>query len=484
MVKTKGFNSCFGIILVTTKTHRKEKTPNMSLACSHQKENTFSRLIPKTTFDNDTVSGNLAITYFQAFLEKIGLRQIVANCITFEKHHNSTFNTVDILNFMINASVLGYLRFSHMDVLRKDKVFCEIMNHKVPSEKVCRDLLLNLPKMTATQLRRINKKILEIQAVFEGPREVMLNFDDTVVTVFGHQEGSGVGYNPRYKGRPSFKEKIGMVAGTDEALNVTLENGRNHLNKGFKRFYQYCQLMLPNNWIIKRIRVDRGGFDQDNMEQWEHDCIEYFVKVKMNNSIRKIINYVNANSSQYPWQEIDSIFAVTEITVPLPAWQKARRFILIRKKLLEAPNGQLHLDGDWFRYEYQAIVTNNDYLTPEEVFTEYNQRCDVENNIDELKEGFAFAQNSQQNKKCNELFLLIKLLAYNLQNFFKRIIMPDCVHHHEIKTLRTIFYRVSGNMLGKGKYRHISFPADKFLEKLVEYIRHRLKIFWLPQVSA
>jgi hypothetical protein len=33
MVKTKGFNSCFGIILVNAKTNRKEKTPNMSLAC-------------------------------------------------------------------------------------------------------------------------------------------------------------------------------------------------------------------------------------------------------------------------------------------------------------------------------------------------------------------------------------------------------------------------------------------------------------------
>jgi hypothetical protein len=34
----------------------------------------------------------------------------------------------------------------------------------------------------------MNKKILEIPALFEGPREVMLNFDDTVVTVFGNQE--------------------------------------------------------------------------------------------------------------------------------------------------------------------------------------------------------------------------------------------------------------------------------------------------------
>jgi hypothetical protein len=49
-------------------------------------------------------------------------------------------------------------------------------------------------------------------------------------------------------------------------------------------------------------------------------------------------------------------------------------------------------------------VTNNDYLTQEEVFAEFNQRCDVENNIVELQEKFAFAQNSQQNKKCKELF--------------------------------------------------------------------------------
>ena len=455
----------------------------MSLALNNQKRNIFSKLNTKATFDNETVSGNLNIIYFQAFLEQIGLPEILDNCITYEKHHNSTFNPVDIINFMIDATVLGYSRFTHMDMLRKDKAFCDIMGDKVPSEKVCRDLLLDLPKRTITQLRRANKKALEVQASTEASREIMLNFDDTVVTVFGHQEGSGIGYNPRYKGRASFKEKIGVIAGTDEVLNVTLENGRNHLNQGFIRFYQYCKVILPKNWIIKRVRVDRGGFDQDNFEQWENDNIEYVAKVKMYDSVQKIIDYVNQNGSQYPWQEIDKIFSVTEITVPLPSWKKARRFILIRKKLLEAPNGQLALDGDWFRYEYQAIVTNNDYLTPEEIFNEYNQRCDIENNIDELKEGFAFDQNSQQNMKCNELFLLIKMLAYNLQNFFKRHIMPDYVHHHEIKTLRMIFYRVSGNMIGSGKYRHISFPADMFLKKLVGHIRHRLKTFTLSPVE-
>ena len=64
-----------------------------------------------------------------------------------------------------------------------------------------------------------------------------------------------------------------------------------------------------------------------------------------------------------------------------------------------------------FTYEYQAIVTNVDYLTAEEIFNDYNQRCNIENKIDELKEGFSFDQNTQINRKCNELYLLIKMIA-------------------------------------------------------------------------
>lgn len=54
------------------------------------------------------------------------------------------------------------------------------------------------------------------------------------------------------------------------------------------------------------------------------------------------------------------------------------------------------------KYKYQAIVINIDYLTPEEIFQDYNQRCDVENNIDRIKEGYAFSGNILVNHK-NEM---------------------------------------------------------------------------------
>jgi hypothetical protein len=109
-----------------------------------------------------------------------------------------------------------------------------------------------MPAETASELRQLNKKLLELQAAQEGPREVTLNIDDTVATVFGHQEGSTIGYNPRYKGRPSYKEKLCIIANTNEVLNVTLESGSSHLNNNFMDFYKSCLDILPKNWYVSR----------------------------------------------------------------------------------------------------------------------------------------------------------------------------------------------------------------------------------------
>jgi hypothetical protein len=171
-----------------------------------------------------------------------------------------------------------------------------------------------------------------------------------------------------------------------------------------------------------------------------------------------------------------------EITVPLPKWQRARRFVIIREKFIPKDINQLMFEE--CKYKYQAIVTNIDYLTPEEIFQDYNQRCDVENNIDEIKEGYAFSENSLVNHKCNELYLLIKMIAYNIHNWFKQAIMPKEVQHHEISTLRRIFYRVCGNVCGSKYYRYLSFSNNCLLEKIITHIQKQIHVFSRKMITV
>ncbi|MTI60232.1 MAG: IS1380 family transposase [Firmicutes bacterium] len=454
----------------------------MILSQKQKKMNRFNQLNIKATFDNDTVSSNAAFSYVEGFKEIIKFRSMIKETISYQKASNSKYTTIDIVDFMIDSIILGYSRFSHMDNLRNDSGYIRIKDSNIPSEKVCRDLLKVLPDETKNEFRELNKKFLSMQSQYEKPREVMLDFDDTVCTVFGSQEGSANGYNPRYKGRASFKEKVGIISNTDELLDLTLEAGTHHSNQKFLDFLESCIDTLPESWYLKRIRADRGFFDQKNFEYCEDNGIEYIIKAKMQKGVQKIISYVNENPEQYPWTVIDKTFSVTEIAVPLKAWSKARRFVLIKKSLPKTNKGQMIFDE--FTYEYQPIVTNVDYLTAEEVFHDYNQRCNIENKIDELKQGFYFDENSQTNYKCNELFLLIKMIAYNLHNWFKRSFLPENLHHHEITTIRRIFYKVAGNIVGNGWYRHIRFAPNKLLERIISLIRNKLSSFRKQVVFA
>jgi len=434
-------------------------------------------------FNDDKVTSVGNFTYLEAFKKVLDLHSLLKKGVACVKGNNSTFKTTEIIEYLIDSIILGYSRFLHIDDLRNDIGYQKIKEtDRLPSEKVCRDLLKLLTEKSLSELRGVNKTLLSLKASIEEVKEICLDFDDTVVTIFGNQEGSGIGYNPRYNGRASFKEKVGFISGTDELLDVTLENGIHHSNYDFLSFFKRCLEQLPSRYILKRIRLDRGFFDENNLEFFEEQEIEYVVKCKNYPSIKKIINYINENPNDFSWKQISSQFAVTEITLPLQKWRKARRFVIVRKEEVCKNKNQIVFDE--VKYTYQAIVTNIDYLTGEEIFQDYNQRCNVENKIDEIKEGFAFSENGLTNFKANEAFLIIKMIAFNLQNWFKQSILPKEVQHHEIKTLRRIFYRIPCNICGNSYYRHLSFSPNLFLKDLIMQINKQLVIFFSKFVNS
>jgi hypothetical protein len=117
----------------------------MILSQKQKKLNRFNELNIKATIDNDTVSSNTTFSYVETFKEIIKFRSLIKEIISYQKAANSTYPTIDIIDFMIDSIILGYSRFSHMDDLRNDSGYIRIKNSKIPSEKVCRDLLKVLP---------------------------------------------------------------------------------------------------------------------------------------------------------------------------------------------------------------------------------------------------------------------------------------------------------------------------------------------------
>ena len=442
----------------------------------------------KAKFTNKQISNNVTYTYIQDFKDRIGFRRLLEKHLgQYEslKAPNRMYGITDAVDFMTDAVFQGYSRFSHMEQLRKDQAYIAIHGGPAPSEKVCRDTLALLPDHASDTLRAINRELLAVQAKTEGSREVAVDFDDSVITVFGSQERSGIGYNPKYHGRPSYKEKVGILSGTKELVDLTLEEGSHHSNYKFLDFIKRFESSLPKEWILKRVRADRGFFDDNTFTYFEDQGYEYIVKAKMTSNMRKVVTWVTEHPNTCRWEQADerirehAVFHTTDIRLPMPGWARSRRLVIVRKTLpSKTEDGQFLFDE--CRYEYQAIVTNIDYLTTAEIFNDYNQRCTVETSIDEVKSGFAFSETSQSDYKCNERYLLIKMIACNLHNWFRQAILPEGERHHRINTLRRTLYKVCGMIAGNGRYRHVVYQADTEFQRVIEHIQLALSQFRVP----
>lgn len=167
---------------------------------------------------------------------------------------------------MIDCAALGLLRFSHMNALKFDNGYKAFKGlTQVPDESTLRNLLASLTPVHIEQLRSVNEAVLMLKADFDGPREVWLDFDDSVITVFGTQEGAEVGYNPRYHGRQSYKVKVAFVSGTGELVNAWLSGGRTASNGGFLDLLKETLAKInPRKTVVRGIRIDSGFLDEKN----------------------------------------------------------------------------------------------------------------------------------------------------------------------------------------------------------------------------
>lgn len=364
---------------------------------------------------------------------------------------------------MVDCAALGLLRFDHMNMLKSDPGYQKIKElDQVPDERTLRYLISKLSIEDIEKLKNTNLALLILKAKMDDPREIWLDFDDSVITVFGLQQGSKVGYNPRYHGRSSYKVKVAFVSGTCELINAGLYSGNTSSNGSFLEFFKETVSLVSPQAVVKGVRMDKGFFDEKNFNHFEDNNIEYVCKAPLNSSLRKVINYLN---DQHSWQDLDDTYSVAEITVPLPAWERARRFVFVREAAKATANSNQNTFEFKDFFDYEVIVTNMEDLTPEEVWHWYNKRANIENKIDELKTGVAVDQTSQCEMSRNLAFMWIKILSYNLLNWFRLALLPAGASRFEIPTIRRLILNIPGNVVGNGRYQHVRLAANQWLQE-------------------
>ncbi|HUC93463.1 MAG TPA: IS1380 family transposase [Paenibacillus sp.] len=439
------------------------------------------------TFDNDTVTEAGNFQFIELFKELIGFKDIVTKHLQIERASNCVYSASALIDYLTDCALLGHTRFLHMNALQSDPGYQIVKEiERFPEESTFRGLLKGMTWSHLIQLVAINQELLRRKARLEGKRLVWIDIDDTVITLFGEQEGATNGYNPRYHGRPSYKVRVAFVSGTGELIHLQLNPGHTNGMKDFLSFVKEVEALLPPEYIIEGIRADCGFADPAVMEYAEEQGWLYIFKLPKKATVKKAISYLE----QHPrfWETLaehekgiqfaaeDEHWAAADIQIIQSSWDKARRCVIYREATQTEKTSEDQLTMALTSYSYQAIVTNTEDK-PLPLLRSYNQRANIENRIDELKDGYAVEQNSQHRMLNNLLFSWIKAIAYNLIVWFKQTLMPENMQRCEVQTVRRVVLKVPGNVVGSGRYQHIRLAACPDLEAIVFTIQRRLRTF-------
>lgn len=263
---------------------------------------------------------------------------------------------------------------------------------------------------------------------------VILDFDSTVETLYGEQEGAEVGYNPERHGRASYHPLLVFDGRSKACLNAMLRPGDAHTAEGFVEFYQRAVSQLPPGVKVKYVRMDKGFAGEDIYGFLEGQQVGYVGKMKLTNRLQEWWQALS-------WRRIEDGEWVIEVAsgqYQATTWKKPRRVVLVRKRLAEPEEDLLFEELLW---DYEAMVTNLDW-DEEDVWRFYNHRCAAENYIKEVKHGFFIGDVPAAEFYPNYADLLLKVIAYNLCLGLKAMMTQESWGRYTIATLRRILFYI------------------------------------------
>src|SRR5450759_3497659 len=138
--------------------------------------------------------------FFHEFLQVLRMRRFLAREVPYPRR-NHRYSVSQMLLALVYPILLGLDRIETASFLRSNGTFQYLTGLPgFPDPQTLRRFLLKAPPSVWEHLHRANDQLLHKFIHLPDRRSrLIFDLDSTVVTAFGKQDGTEVGYNPKYR---------------------------------------------------------------------------------------------------------------------------------------------------------------------------------------------------------------------------------------------------------------------------------------------
>ena len=405
-----------------------------------------------------TPYGGLAA--WSAFVQRLGTIERLAQRYPGQRNSPNAAPVREVLHSFMTTVLIEGRRFSHVGWLRDDPGVAAVLGlERVRGE----DALPRLVRPLGEEQARTWLGTAETELYRGLPARFIGDWDSTVNTRYGQQEGAEVGYNPFKRGRPSHHPLVCVAAGTRLCLHMAWRFGKTVSATGWvgamERLWQQPE-------IRARLWLNRGdiGFGQESICAW-HEAEgqtrpKYLFKLRLTTNVRRAI----AKVPPAAWRGRPTLGTeqVAETTLRLDGWSQTRRVVLVRT-LKPANAGPQEEFWNTPEDEVCVYVTNlsADEASAEQVVRLYRKRADAENVFDEVKNQWGFRGFCSRRGVVTESAARLVWLTYNLWTLFVRLMGLEPGQHTEAVRSRRQFLVLAAQMSWSGRQRTWKLAVGK-----------------------
>jgi hypothetical protein len=422
-------------------------------------------------FRGATVTSDAGLLLPRELDERLGLSALIKRHLSDPRTgRNSQFPLADPFRQSIYSRLAGYEDTNDAERLAEDPTFRMLASRERRDTSVTLTSTLHwfetdvlAEERNYQGLTRLNTDLIHHAATRSPSPRVTLDIDSSESPVHGMQEQSA--YNGHFESvcyHPLF-----VFNPEGDCLAAKLRPGNVHSAEGWD------EILLP---IIDRYRsrgqtvvvqADAAFARPEIYEALERRALRYAIRLPANDvlerQIEDLLTRPRGRSSHAP------LIRYRSFRYQAASWDRRRRVIA----KVEHHLGELFARG--------SFIATSLTGTNRAVVRFYNQRGTAEQWIKEGKTATHWTRLSCHRFRANKVRLLLGIIAYNLGNLLRRLVLPVAIQDWSLTSLQQRLLKTGGRLVRHARYFTLQLAESYLTGGLFRQILARIeRLAWHP----